>query len=516
MRIRSWRARVGVVVAAIAAILGIWAIYWPGVRSETIPGNRHSEHLDQRSSDSKGDPNWTNRSVPVSNDLIPEQSEEDRSVGADFEVKVIDAATDQPLSGIWIVLRLRPESAESPSSTLDTKLSDFRGIVRFQTEFSGPFRVEPEDPTLRSSGLSLRSEADRDHDPLILRIRLGSRVRGRILDANGNPILSANAVATWKPDGRCEVSIGSSGEYEIRGIPAQPGGIEVVIVGSDRRYLDQDRVTVLAHPDEIVEAPPMVLRRLGARISGVLMSDFGTEVGGQEVLARRNGSVEQRARAAVDGKFSFCGLDSGTYEIVGSDILLNRTEATVAVGRQVDVGIVREAAGVMTVRGRVVLEGTSICLPGSASLNDVGCRLGPDGDFILRFGAIASGELVIRCEEKPWRVFTRYITVGEGSVDLGIITIARSGLFVKFVGESAPADNVMKTDIVSYVAFGTEKHTYRYSGCDGLMRIELPRGFVGQVEGSILAGTLGSGSWSALIDRSLENQARLIEVRLAK
>ena len=361
----------------------------------------------------------------------------------------MDAATGEPLAGIRVRALGSPGSAEAVS------LADGSFVLRGLAE--GPIEMEarPAD-AIRASADYLREYlecAAGGADEVVLRMRRGRSIAGRVLRDDGTPVAAAVRVAL--PSGPGEASrrrdmdatrtrSAEDGTFTLHGLPE---GLYTVSAEQGGGYAPAEVRGVPAGTSDLV-----VVLAIGAPVSGRVVGADGLAPGGgfvfwvppgeevrwytaRERMALEDEAVDSKcAGVEADGSFRTEGLARGTLvDLVAvgfpgsvptrlrgvaagtQEVLLRLDEGRLLSGIVVDPAGAPVGAGVPVYADR---EGEA--RPFAAGIAALALT-DTDGRFVLR-GLLEGGfRLAAGGGDSPWRPTTLEGTVAAGTTDLRVV-----------------------------------------------------------------------------------------------
>lgn len=311
--------------------------------------------------------------------------------------RVVDAESQSPLSDASVSAGTTMERTTGMGGMIMASGRSARG----RTDERGEFRLEDLEPatltlTATAQGYQRQSQQvemppEGDPAPVLVALRKGFELRGRVLEASGQPAAGVQVTAS---QAETDMSMrmmrsgglaqsGPDGAFSIGGLGS--GKHEVSAQGPDG-----ESAQTLAEPG----GPEVVLRleRAGS-VQGRVKGSEGVRVAGLRVSMYGRGRYE--ARTDESGAFSLEKVAPGTLHLMveGHAVAGGSLEVKVEPGRTTTVEVVLERTGSVTgtVRGlsATELEACEIFGLGSAV-----ARPGPDG--IFRAEGVREGRVIVR------------------------------------------------------------------------------------------------------------------------
>lgn len=311
--------------------------------------------------------------------------------------RVVDAETQAPVGDASVSAAT---TMERPIGSGGTMMSTGRG-ARGRTDERGEFRLEDLEPTgltltVTAQGYQWQSQQvdmpqDGDPPPVLVALKKGLELRGRVLDASGQPApgvqVSASAAETdmstrtMRSGGMART--GPDGAFTIQGLASGKHQVSA-------QNQEGESAETLAAPG----GPEVVLRleRTGA-VHGRVKGPEGVKVAGLRV--RLFGRGMHDARTDESGAFAVEKVAPGTLHLMveGHAIADGSQEVKVEPGRTTTVEVALERSGsvVGTVRG---LSATELEACEIFGLGGTTARPGPDGSF--RAETVREGRTIVR------------------------------------------------------------------------------------------------------------------------
>lgn len=355
--------------------------------------------------------------------------------------RVVDAESQSPISDASVSAGT---TMERPTGSGGMIMASGRS-ARGRTDERGEFRLEDLEPatltlTATAQGYQRQSQQvempqEGDPAPVLVALRKGLDLRGRVLDASGQPAagiqVTASAAETdmstrMMRSGGLARS-GPDGAFSIGGLGS--GKHEVSAQGQDG-----ESAQTLAEPG----GPEVVLRlELAGSVQGRVKGPDGVKVAGLRVRMYGRGMYD--ARTDESGAFSVEKVAPGTLHLMveGHAIADGALEVKVEPGRTTTVEVVLERTGSVagTVRG---LSSAEIEACEVFGLGGTIVRPGPDGSF--RAETVREGRTVVRAavrldgrqrsapvEVKSGETATVELDFGEGVTVSGSVRRAGAG-----------------------------------------------------------------------------------------
>ncbi len=342
------------------------------------------------------------------------------STGARLSGRVEDAATKEPVRAFTVALISTNAFGVEPPSPRDFRSEE--GRFTFESVTPGRWSVR-----ISASGYPSvifpvgEVTADQARDELILDIRKGLSLSGRVLDGRGRGVANARAVASAPEsdlgafsffDGP-ETATDADGRFLLEGLPTGTSTIEV-------SHSDFLTATRLVSPD--TEPRVDVVLRAGSRVAGKLVAADGvTPVAGRFVrLDGEHGSGSDTT--GHHGGFTFENRAAGNYSVSATGA--TSRAISLAEGQSID-DLVLEQTGGTIVRGTV-----AGLPPAHLSLLRVLAVAGDyrvaesttdeRGRFILRGVPAGSVRVQVSTRDRPVRVARRIVEVPEGVEEVAI------------------------------------------------------------------------------------------------
>ncbi len=292
---------------------------------------------------------------------------------------VVDAASGEPVEGMEVDVAVQrtvtvPGMGEAQS---------WMPAGRTVTAADGSFRVDDLEPgtvEVRISGKGYRPASvqvtvpeEQDPEPVMVKVKAGETVRGRVLGPDGIPAAGAAVTAESGPGVGTSVHTGTDGAFVLEGL--EPGEIRVVAVSEEG--LRGEAVTRAGSGEELV----IRLERPG-RIAGRVADSQGAPVAGAQVTCwGPDGRMQDRVSSGPDGSFVLERVSPGTWR------LFVRAEGFAPAGERVEVQPGEETPVEITLEVGGVVEGVVRGLGPSelercqVSGGGSGAVVHPDGTF---------------------------------------------------------------------------------------------------------------------------------------
>ncbi|MGV8040661.1 MAG: carboxypeptidase regulatory-like domain-containing protein [Thermoanaerobaculaceae bacterium] len=288
--------------------------------------------------------------------------------------RVVDAETQEPVKDAWV-----DASLDSGWLNRSTARTDERGEFALEEVEPGEIVVAVRAKGYRHASQSVRVPAEGEVPAVTVAIHRGLELRGRVLDAEGQPAPGVQVaarqaevdVASAQPRSYGEARSGSDGGFAIDGLGP---GKHAVEAAAD----DGGTARTVAEPG----GPDALLRleRPGA-VQGRVRAGEGVSVAGIKLRVYGGGGYSRETRTDDAGAFGFERVPAGTLNLMaeGHSVARRSQEVKVASGRTTTVEVVLESTGTVvgTVKGvtPAELEGTEVSHFGGV------VRPGPDGVF---------------------------------------------------------------------------------------------------------------------------------------
>lgn len=319
-------------------------------------------------------------------------------------VRVIDAATEQPLPGVAVVLARNERRGVSSTISvampggevvtfrpdeLARRTSDALGEVRIAAPGDTDLVLSVETPHL-ADAIEFHSEHEGVHE-FTLRATAGAQFAGRVETEAGKPIDDAHvSVNMTRRDGitlsGCATGrTDANGRYVVTPFVAEPGAMYRV-VASKVGYATAKRTPPEPIPGKIVEVERFVLARSGIRVFGTLVGDtfatagqrlelHGEPFGLMSITVGDGGAFEFFVPRAGDYRIEFDGFCLGTSGVLPVAVLPGTTAH--------DCGIVRAAKPSAHYHGRVLTTDDTPATSGHVRFGDFMAQIQADGSFDL-------------------------------------------------------------------------------------------------------------------------------------
>lgn len=231
--------------------------------------------------------------------------------GSTLRVRVLDAATDEPLEGIAVgVAGGDGRDARRSTPTDEQGYAEIRHLVAGAYDVS----ARPTRAGLSRASVRVTDLAELEVRAVELRITHGAGdLTGSVEGADGTPQPFARLIAQPEAGSsgtRSETRANSAGTFAFRGLP--PGTYRVL---TDPDYCRT--YNWLPSASDVIEvasgevANVRVSLRVGARVNGVLISKSRRSA----LVARLALPGQTLECPIIDGRFSFGGLDAGFYRV---------------------------------------------------------------------------------------------------------------------------------------------------------------------------------------------------------
>ncbi len=341
------------------------------------------------------------------------------SFGADYSGRVIDEDGEPVADSLVWIAPPDPRMGFGPGTRRETH-TDVTGAFRIVGARVGPVVVTAEREDLCSARTeTIWGEAGGSTEDLVLELKRGLAIRGRVLLPDGSPAVEAGielapsapgggAAQTDQPHWR-ETLADGGGEFSFTGLEQ----IEYEIV-AEARSLRARRSGVVGGTEDLV----LQLRESGT-LTGIVVGDDESPIASFRLEFWPEGRSEERLAAAFaseDGRFEVEGLFEGPWHLEArADGWLSPPDdmtfdypvpvegLTVVLERAARVaGIVRNAAGVPVAKSDVVLTGAGADSERSPvtgrGLPVAEKRTSGDGAFVLQ--NVRSGVYELRADHE--------------------------------------------------------------------------------------------------------------------
>jgi protocatechuate 3,4-dioxygenase beta subunit len=430
---------------------------------------------------------------------------------------VVDAS-GAPVEGARVLPQGVARVDDLHDARLDGVVSDAKGRWRLTGLPAETLRLRAYHPGFAPGATPPLTLGDgRDRDGLTITMERGARLRGHVVDGNGNAVPGAELrVAGESPrSGLVRRAVcDAQGRFEITGLPRRTVHAVAIADGATSAVTVVD----LARPD----VPDLELRvELVGAIAGTIVTRAGAPVGEARVVAEpaladdplERVRLRLRGPASViadgDGHFAFTGLEPGSYRVRAippgspSELLDMRAGDKVETGTT-DAKIVVDDLAKLT--GRVVFADGSAPAQFSITLGGATPRWfgGADGSFTIE--GVPTGAQYVLVDGPDLVAVTRTeVTIAAPDTDLGAITVEHgrkvTGLVVDPNGRPAAGATVVVARQID--GDGTELVPYPRAGLEQA---------VTDTSGRFTIRGIGPGAWEVVADHDVAGRSDAVEI----
>lgn len=304
-----------------------------------------------------------------------------------------------------------------------TAKTDADGRFHF-TDLGQENQLEASAPGFCRTTLDPRTTITSADAPLVIALRDGASIHGRVLDVDGNGASDQPVLAIRADGGFLLTRSRAAGRFEFDSLDPGDWRLSVGNVYSAARTSATDAPPIGAewHRAVLVAAGDRLevdldLRTLGAALRGRLLIDGEPQQSHRVLLASDADlplpQVEQVAWTGADGDFAFVCCNPGRHEVVATPSSsyeeMARQTVSLAIGRVAEVRLdlhTGSIEGSVLDRAGRPLQGTIRCPFGR------GTRIGADGRF--KVTGVLPGEVTVRVDLGPLAQHERVITVIPG------------------------------------------------------------------------------------------------------